>query len=34
MQLHIYKFVKNRIDKNNNVCDEKYIITYTNLVYY
>ena len=31
MQLHIYKFVKTRIDKNNNVCDEKYITTYTNL---
>ena len=34
MQLHIYKFVKSRIDKNNNVCDEKYITTYTNLVYH
>ena len=32
MQLHIYKFVKSRIDKN--VCDEKYITAYTNLVYH
>ena len=25
MQLYISKFVKSRIDKNNNVCDVKYI---------
>ena len=29
MYLHIYKCVKSRIDKNNNVCDKKYITTYT-----
>ena len=34
MKLHIYKCVKGRIDKNNNVSDEKYITTYTNLVYH
>ena len=34
MYLHIYKSVKSRIDKNDNVCDEKYITAYTNLVYH
>ena len=34
MWLHKYKFVKSRIDENNNVCDEKYITTYTHLVYH
>ena len=34
MQLHIYKFVKSRIDKNNNGCDEKCITAYTNLSYH
>ena len=28
------QFAKSRIDKNNNVCDVKYIATYTNLVYH
>ena len=32
--IYIYKLVKSRIDKNNNVSDVKYITTYTNLVYY
>ena len=27
-------FVKSRIDENNNVCDVKFITTYTNLVYH
>ena len=31
MQLHIYKFVKSCIDKNNNAWAEKYITVYTNL---
>ena len=31
--LYIYKFVKIRIDKNNNVCDVKYITAHTNLLY-
>ena len=31
--IYIYKFVKSRIDKNNNVCDAKHIPSYTNLVY-
>ena len=30
----MYKFVKNRINKNNNVFDEKYITTFTNFVYH
>ena len=34
MQLHIHECVKSRTDKNNNVCDEKDITTYTNLVYH
>ena len=34
MYLQIYKFIKSRIDKKNNVCDQKYITTYTNLVYH
>ena len=34
MYLQIYKFIKSRIDKNNNVCDQKYITTCTNLVYH
>ena len=34
MWLYIYKFVKSCIDENNNVCDVKYITTYTNLVYH
>ena len=34
MWLHIYKFVKSRIDKNNNICDVKHITTYTKLVYH
>ena len=34
MQLHIHKCVKSGIDKNNNVCDEKDITAYTNLVYH
>ena len=34
MQLHIYKFVKSRIDKNNNVWDENHITVYTNLLYH
>ena len=34
MYLHIYKSVKSRIDKNDDVCDEKYITAYTNLVYH
>ena len=32
--INIYKLAKSRIDKNNNVCDEKYITTNTNLVYH
>ena len=31
--IYIYKFVKSRIDKNN-VCDVKYITTYTDLLYH
>ena len=31
--IYIYKFVKSRIDRNN-VCDVKYITTYTYLVYH
>ena len=34
MYVHIYKFVKSLIDKNNDVCDVKYTTTYTNLVYH
>ena len=30
----MYKFAKSCIDRNNNVCDEKYITKYTDLVYY
>ena len=30
----MYKLVTSRIDKNENVCDEKHITTYTNLVYH
>ena len=33
MELYIYKFVKSRIDRND-VCDVKYITTYTYLVYH
>ena len=33
--IYIYKLVKkNSIDKNNNVCNLKYITTYTNVVYH
>ena len=32
--IYIYKLVKSRIDKNNNVSDVKYITTYTDLVYH
>ena len=34
LYIYIYKFVKSLIDKNNDVCDVKYITTYTDLVYY
>ena len=34
MYLQIYKFIKSLFDKNNNVYDQKYITTYTNLVYH
>ena len=30
----MYKFVKSRMDKNNNDCDVQCITTYTNLVYH
>ena len=30
----LYKFVKSRIDKNNNVCDVKCVTTYINLLHH
>ena len=32
MQLYLYKFVKSRIDKKNNIWDVKYITIYTNFM--